>query len=172
MLTHWSYVFLAPTHRYHLRKIPMHLETRAIVVITRSGLQKKKKKPHSKLGLWWPLKLDNIGGLVQEKRNSIANALVLRLSCTHLRYNLHKIPIQLEAPATEVITRSGLQRSPPQLAMLMLLITTCSNTTSEINRDNRNNETNYRLKKAITIQLKWQANLYLILKATKSILFL
>ena len=33
--------------------------------------------------MWWILYVEYIDGLVQEKRNSIANALELRLSCTN-----------------------------------------------------------------------------------------
>ena len=33
--------------------------------------------------IYWPIGLDYIDGLVQERRNSIVNALELRLSCTN-----------------------------------------------------------------------------------------
>ena len=61
LLMHWSYVFLALTHRHDVVIIMISYE--------------------SYIGVWY--KDHNINGLVQERRNSIANALELCLSCTN-----------------------------------------------------------------------------------------
>ena len=58
LLTHWSYIFLALTHRYYNYWYLEHFHLNCPLV--------------------------NIDGLVQEIHNSIANALELRLSCTNL----------------------------------------------------------------------------------------
>ena len=58
LLTHWNYVFLALTHQYYNHWYLEHFHLNCPLV--------------------------NIDGLVQERRNSIANALELRLSCTNL----------------------------------------------------------------------------------------